>query len=60
MKEYHKIENLYIPKSKIQEKIEELENQKSLYFEKQVIQGRIDLLHEILEDNIENHIPRID
>ena len=38
-----------IPKSKVKEKIEELENQKPLYFEKQVIQGRIDLLQELLD-----------
>lgn len=44
------IDKKYIPKSKVKEKIEELENQKPLYFEKQVIQGRIDLLQELLED----------
>ena len=35
---------------KIKEKIEKLENQKDLYFEKQVIQGKIDLLNEITKE----------
>ena len=32
-----------VPKDKIREKIKELEQQKDLFFEKAVIQGRIDL-----------------
>ena len=40
----------YISKDKIREKIKELEQQKDLFFEKTVIQGRIDLLHELLEE----------
>lgn len=39
-----------IPKDKIKEKIKELEQQKDLFFEKTIIQGRIDLLKELLEE----------
>lgn len=41
----------YISKDKIRAKISELEVEKEKYFEKQVIQGRIDLLKELLEEN---------
>ncbi len=37
-------------KAKIREKIKELEESKEKYFEKQIIQGRIDILNELLEE----------
>ena len=40
----------FIAKDKIKGKIKELEELKEKYFEKQIIQGRIDLLKELLEE----------
>ena len=40
----------FISKNKIREKIEKLEKEKNMYFEKQIIQGKIDLLKELLEE----------
>ena len=45
------LNGLYIPKSKVKEKIKELKNEKEKYCEKQIIQGRIELLEELLEDD---------
>ena len=45
----HFIEN-HISKDKIKQCIEKLEIEKKFYFEKQVIQGRIDLLQALLEE----------
>lgn len=39
-----------ISKDKIRDKIKQLEKEKNLYFEKQVMQGKIDLLKELLEE----------
>lgn len=51
IKENGEVEPLfYISKDKIREKIKELEELKEKYFEKQIIQGRIDLLNELLEE----------
>lgn len=44
------IEKYYVKKDKIKDKIEKLENEKELYFAKQIIQGRIDLLQELLQE----------
>lgn len=44
------IEKYYVKKDKIKNKIEKLENEKELYFAKQIIQGRIDLLQELLQE----------
>lgn len=44
------IKDNYISKDKIKQCIEKLEIEKKFYFEKQVIQGRIDLLQELLEE----------
>ena len=41
--------NSYVSKDKIKAKIEELENEKEKYFEKQVIQHEIEILHSLLE-----------
>lgn len=41
-------EERYISKDKIRDKIEQLEKEKDLYFEKQIIQGKINLLKELL------------
>ena len=44
------IKDKFISKDKIREIIEELEKEKEKYFEKQIIQGRINLLNELLEE----------
>ena len=46
---FENCENYVVSKDKIRDKIKELEEEKNNYFEKQVIQGRIDLLKELLE-----------
>lgn len=48
--EFIKNKDNYISKDKIKQCIEKLEIEKKFYFEKQVIQGRIDLLQELLEE----------
>lgn len=51
VKENGEVEPLfYISKDKIRDKIKELEKEKDLYFEKQIMQGKIDLLKELLEE----------
>ena len=38
-------------KSKLKKEIDKLENEKHLYFEKQIIQGKIDLLKEFMKED---------
>lgn len=40
----------FISKDKIEDKIKDLEKEKDLYFEKQIIQGKIDFLKDLLEE----------
>ena len=47
--EITKLTNDFVSKDKIKAKIEELENEKEKYFEKQVIQHEIEILQSLLE-----------
>jgi len=61
-KQMHYIEDNYIDKAKVREKIEELKEDEEFYREHSRMyefESKIKLLQELLEEN-SNHIPRID